>query len=65
MTEEKLSVALYEAIEDKIKTAVIIYNQGKRKESYFLQIGKTTHPVRKAIAINAIKWKVPVITRNS
>lgn len=65
MTEERLAVALFEAIEDKIRTAVLIYNQGKKNESYFLRIGEQTHPVRKAIAVNAIKWHVPTETINS
>ena len=65
MTEEQVAVALYEALQDRKKTAVLIYNQGKKNESYFLRIGEQTHPVRKAIAINAIKWQVPIETKNS
>jgi hypothetical protein len=60
MTTEQIAVALFEAIQDRKKTAVIVYNLGKSNESYFLQIGNTKHPVNKAIAINAMKWKVSV-----
>jgi hypothetical protein len=65
MTEEQVAVALYEALQDRKKTAVVIYNKGKANESYFLRIEDKTHPVRKAIAINAIKWHVPVETKIS
>ena len=65
MTEEQVAVALYEALQDRKKTAVLIYNQGKKNESYFLCIGEQTHPVRKAIAINAIQWHIPIETINS
>lgn len=65
MTIEQLAVELYEALQDKKKCVVEVQpirEIDKDSKKYFLRIDSKRYPVSKKIAINAIEWKVPVIT---
>lgn len=65
MSIQEIAVALYEALQDGKKCVVevqpIASTKGDR-ECYYLRIDGNRHKVSKEIAINAIKWHVPVTT---
>jgi hypothetical protein len=68
MKLQDIAVALFEALQDGKKCLVEVQpitSAGGDREYYYLRIDGARHHVSKEIALNAMKWKVPMTTIES